>query len=140
MISTLEKHKQSALERIQGEDLPPRLPGYYPYQPLSLTVNICQLVKELEARDENTYDPKSGVKKGVAILKVTEKKRLENDVEKKLLARGKTFATLSVQEKITHLKTSMQELEETYCGEFDVDINKYFKMVGDLDEGLFEVE
>ena len=38
-------------QRKQGEDLPPRLLGYFPYKPMGLRANVTELEKELEARE-----------------------------------------------------------------------------------------
>jgi hypothetical protein len=38
-------------QRKQGEDLPPRLLGYFPYKPMGLKADVTELERELEARN-----------------------------------------------------------------------------------------
>jgi hypothetical protein len=74
-------------QRKQGEDLPPCLLEYFPYQPMELKANVHGLKQELEAR-EISFDRKLTVTPKVKILKEDGPGRLERQVEVKLRTRG----------------------------------------------------
>jgi hypothetical protein len=51
MVRIDEIKPPNARQRKQGEDLLPRLLGYFPYKPMGLKANKTKLEKELEARE-----------------------------------------------------------------------------------------
>jgi hypothetical protein len=74
------------------------------------------------------FDPNDGVQKCGTVLKKNENERFETWIKNQQLSkRGKTFATLSLTEKITWLKETLMEKEETDCVELDADMNKFFR-------------
>jgi hypothetical protein len=80
-MARIDKNKPpNYRQRKQGEDLPPRLLGYFPYKPMGLKANVTELEKELEAR-EIYFDRKLTVTRKVKILKEDEPRRLERQVE-----------------------------------------------------------
>jgi hypothetical protein len=125
-------------QRKQGEDLPPRLLGYFPYKPMGLKANVTELEKELEAR-EISFDRKLTVTRKVKILKEDEPRRLERQVEVELRTRGYEWTGLKLPAKIQLLKQDMEEKEEHAGGEYDIDVLKYFKLVSSsIDQSIFE--
>ena len=139
MLSKIDKNKTNVAMSKRGEDIPPRLLGYFPFNHLRKRVNVNELKKELDCRRVEKWDPSDGPKKGLTILKNVEKKRFEETVEKALLDRGKSFDGLSIVEKLTRLKETMKTNEESTNGEFDVDFSKFFKQQStNLDVTIFE--
>jgi hypothetical protein len=126
-------------QRKRGEDLPPRLLGYFPYKPMGLKANVTELEKELEAR-EISFDRKLTVTRKVKILKEDEPRRLERQVEVELQTRGYEWTGLKLPAKIQLLKQDMEEKEEHAGGEYDIDVLKYFKLVSSssIDQSIFE--
>jgi hypothetical protein len=115
-------------QRKQGDDLPPRLLGYFPYTPIGLKANVTGLKKELEAR-EISFDRRLTVTRKAKILKENKPRRLERQVEDKLRTRGYEWTGLKLPAKIQLLKQDMEDKEEHAGGEYDMDILKYFKLV-----------
>jgi hypothetical protein len=125
-------------QRKQGEDLPPRLLGYFPYKQMGLKANVTELEKELEAR-EISFDRRLTVTQKVKLLKQNEPRRFEGQVEVELRTRGYEWTGLKLASKIQLLKQDMQEKEEHAGGEYDIDIEKYFKLVSSsADQSIFE--
>ena len=126
-------------QRKRGEDLPPRLLGYFPYKPMGFKANVTELEKELEAR-EISFDRKLTVTRKVKILKEDEPRRLERQVEVELQTRGYEWTGLKLPAKIQLLKQDMEEKEEHAGGEYDIDVLKYFKLVSSssIDQSIFE--
>jgi hypothetical protein len=139
MLSKLNRNKTNVAMNKRGEDIPPRLLGYFPYNHLRKRVNVNELAKELTCRSVENWAPSDGPTKGLKLLKAAEKKRFEDTVETALTDRGKPFVGLSLTEKLTRLKEVMQTKEESTNGEFDVDIGKFFKrQATNLDVTIFE--
>jgi hypothetical protein len=140
MMAHIDENKPSnARQRKQGEDLPPRLLGYFPYQPMGRKANMSELEKELEAR-EISFDRRLTVTRKLKILKEKEPLRLEAQVEAELGTRGyQSLAGLKLPAKIQLLRQDMEEKEEHAGGEYDVDITKFFKLVStSVDQSIFE--
>ncbi len=139
MLSKLDNDKTKVAMNKRGEDIPPRLLGYFPYNHLRKRVNVNELKKELDCRGVENWTIKDGPTKGLKILKTIEKKRFEETVEKALTDRGKTFVGLSITEKLTRLDDIMKTNEESTNGEFNVDFGKFFKkQATNLDVTIFE--
>jgi hypothetical protein len=62
------------------------------------------------------------------------------EIDTALEERGSSGKGLvSLTERVTRIKTLMQEREENSSGEFDVDVNKYFKLQSTyLDTSIFD--
>ena len=128
----------NARQRKQGEDLPPRLLGYFPYKPMGLKANKNELEKELEQR-EISFNRQLTVTRKLKILKESEPRRLEEQVEAELRTRGYELTGLKLPAKIQLLRQDMEEKEEHAGGEYDVDIMKFFKLVStSVDQSIFE--
>ncbi len=139
MLSKIDKNKTNVAMSKRGEDIPPQLLGYFPYNHLRKRVNVNELKEELDCCRDNNLDPSDGPTKGLKLLKDLEKKRFKDTVEKALLHRGKTFVGLSIVEKLNRLKETMKTNEESTNGEFDVDFSKFFKRQStNLDVTIFE--
>jgi hypothetical protein len=139
MMSRIDEIKPpNARQRKQGEDLPPRLLGYFPYKPMGLKANMTELEKELDAR-QISFDRQLTVTRKLKILKENEPRRLEAQVEVELQTRGYQFTSLKLSAKIQLLKQDMEEKEEHAGGEYDIDIIKFFKLVSSsVDQSIFE--
>jgi hypothetical protein len=99
-------------------------------------VNTAELEKELKARNI-----KHGVWSGTLLLEESKKKRFESEIKSKLEKQDKTNESLSLQEKVTHLKKALEVNEEAHSGQFDVGIIKFLKPVSTyLDQPIFEVD
>jgi hypothetical protein len=61
-------------------------------------------------------------------------KRFETWIEIEVSRRGKTFTMLSLADKISWVKQTMLEKEECDCGEVDLYISQFFKMMPDHEE------
>jgi hypothetical protein len=139
MLSKLDNDKTNVAMNKRGEDIPPRLLGYFPYNHLGKRVNVNELQKELDCRGVENWTIKGGPTKGLKILKTVEKKRFEETVAKALTDRGKTFVGLSITEKLTRLDDIIKTNEESTNGEFNVDFGKFFKkQAANLDVTIFE--
>ena len=139
MLSKLDDDKTNVAMNKRGEDIPPRLLGYFPYNHLRKRVNVNELKKELDCRGVENWTIKDGPTEGLKILKTVEKKRFEETVEKALTDRGKTLVVLSITEKLTRLDDIMKTNEESTNGEFNVDFGKFFKkQATNLDVIIFE--
>jgi hypothetical protein len=139
MLSKLDNDKTKVAMNKRGEDIPPRLLGYFPYNHLWKRVNVNELKKELGCLGVENWTITDGPTKGLKILKTVEKKRFEETVEKALPDQGKTFVGLSITEKLTRLDDIMKTNEESTNGEFNVDFGKFFKkQATNLDVPIFE--
>jgi hypothetical protein len=139
MLSKLDNDKTNVVMNKRGEDIPPRLLGYFLYNYLRKRINVNELKKELDCRGVENWTIKDGPTKGLKILKTVEKKRFEEIVEKALTDRGKTFVGLSITEKLTRLDDIMKTNEENTNGEFNVDFGKFLKkQATNLDVTIFE--
>jgi hypothetical protein len=139
MLSKLDNNKTNVAMNKRGEDIPPRLLGYFPYNHLWKRINVNELKKELDCRGVENWTIKDEPTKGLKILKTVEKKRFEETVEKALTDQGKTFVGLSITEKLTRLDNIMKTNEESTNNEFNVDFSKFFKkQVTNLDVTIFE--
>jgi hypothetical protein len=139
MLSKLDNDKTNVAMNKRGEDIPPRLLGYFPYHHLRKRVNVNELKEELDCRGVKNWTIKDGPTKGLKISKTVEKKRFEETVEKELTDRGKTFVGLSITKKLTRLDDIMKRNEESTNGEFNVDFGKFFKkQATNLDVTIFE--
>jgi hypothetical protein len=134
-----EIQAQNARQRQRGEDLPPRLLGYFPYRPMGLRANVTSLETELEER-EVTFDRKLGVTKKLDKLKSSEQRRFEDEVDADLRRRGyQSHPGLKLPAKIQLIKQDAKEKEEHAGGEYDVDILKFFKLVStNVDTTIFK--
>jgi hypothetical protein len=134
-----ENQAPNARQRQQGEDLPPRLLGYFLYRRMGLKVNVIQLETELDAR-EVSFDPKLGVTKKLEKLKWSEQLRFEHAVDEDLRRRGyQSHPGLKLPAKIQLIKQDAKEKEEHAGGEYDVDISKFFKLVStNVDKTIFD--
>jgi hypothetical protein len=127
-------------QRKRGEDMPPRLLGYFPYKPIGRTMNMSELDKELRTRNV-AFELTLKVTKKCDLLKQDEARRQEEQVDADLTARGYQFQGLKLPAKLQLVKQDIMEKEESTNGEYDVDITKYFKLVStDVDETIFEDE
>jgi hypothetical protein len=113
---------------LLGEDLPPRLLGYFPYKPMGLKANKTELEIELEAQDI-PFDCQLTVTQKSKLRKANEPRRFEEQVEVKLRTRGYEWTGLKLPAKIQLLKQDMEEKVEHAGEECDIDISKYFKLV-----------
>jgi hypothetical protein len=128
----------NARQRKRGEDMPPRLLGYFPYVPFGRTANIGELEKELNARNV-TFEPTLKVTKKCDLLKKNEVQRFEEQIDAGLTLRGYVFVGLKLAAKLQLLRQDITEKEESTNGEYDIDIAKYFKLLSpDVDETIFE--
>jgi hypothetical protein len=91
---------------------------------------------ELPRNFERSMSTHLRVQKCGVALRMNGSERFEMQIEIKLSQSGKTFAMLSLSEKITWLKGILLEKEECDCGEFDADsiLSKVFKKMSDLHE------
>jgi hypothetical protein len=62
----------------EGEDLPPRLLGYFPYKPMGLKPNKTKLEKELEEQ-EISFDRQLTVSRKLKFLKENEPRRCDEE-------------------------------------------------------------
>jgi hypothetical protein len=142
MMSTYDDDKApNAQEKLTGEDVPPRLLGYFLYSQLGLKANVVHLERELEAR-EVEFDRKLGVRKKLEVLKRSEQRRYEAAVDEDLRRRGyASHPDLKLPAKIELVRQDAKEKEEHVGGEYDVDISKFFKLVStDVDKTIFDVD
>jgi hypothetical protein len=142
MMATFDKPDKQAnvRQRKRGEDIPPRLLGYFPYVPVGRTINMSELDKELRTRNV-AFKLTLKVTKKCDLLKKDEARRKEEQVDANLTAQGYQFHGLKVAAKIQLLRQDIIEKEETMNGEYEVDMTKYSKMLSsDVDETIFEEE
>jgi hypothetical protein len=139
MMTTCDNEKApNAQEKITGEDIPPRLLGYFPYRGLGTKNNRPELVKELRYRNLE-YDDKQGVRILQGILKVAEQLRLERELACELLARGYQSDGMNLSSKIVLLRHDCAEKNESTGGKYSIDFSKFFfKLCPDIDETIFE--
>jgi hypothetical protein len=140
MMSTYDNNRApNAQERLTGEDIPPRLLGYFLYSQLGLKANLTHLERELEAR-EVLFDRKLGVRKKLEVLKLSEQRRFEAVVDADLRSRGyECHPSLKLPAKIELVKQDAKEKEQHVGGEYDVDMSKFFKLVStDVDKTIFD--
>jgi hypothetical protein len=130
MLEMFDKDKNpNADERKSGKNAPPRLLEYLPYGSISRKVNTAEHEKAFRARNSNTFEHKHGVWSGALLLKESEKKRFDSEIESELENRDKTFESLSLQENVTRPKKALEVNEEAHSGQFDVGIIKFFKPI-----------
>ena len=142
MMATFDKpdKQANARQRKRGEDMPPRLLGYFPYVPVGRTINTSELEKELRTRNV-AFELTSKVTKKCDLLKKDEARRKEEQVDADLTARGYQFHSLKLAAKLQLLRQDIMEKEETTDGEYEVDMTRYFKLLSpDVDETIFEEE
>jgi hypothetical protein len=77
MLSKVDNNKTNVAMNKRGEDIPPRLLGYFPYNHLRKRVNVNELKKELDCRGVKNWTIADGPTKGLKILKTDEKKGLK---------------------------------------------------------------
>jgi hypothetical protein len=130
MLATFDMpNKQAnARQRKRGEDMPPRLLGYFPYVPVGRTMNIGELEKELRARNV-TFEPTLKVTKKCDLLKLDEVRRREEELDADLTARGYEFQGLKMPAKLQLVRQDIMEKEDSTNGEYEVDTTKYFKLL-----------
>jgi hypothetical protein len=140
MMNTFSKpdKQPNSRQRKRGEDMPPRLLGYFPYVPFGRTINMSELEKELTSRNV-TFELTLKVTKKCDLLKKDEVRRYEEQVDTDLTSRAYAFEGLKLPAKLQLLRQDIKEKEESTNGEYDIDITKYFKLVSpDVDETIFE--
>jgi hypothetical protein len=119
VMSTCDNDRApNAQEWLTGEDIPPRLLGYFLYSQLGLKANLTHLERELEAR-EVMFDCKLGVCKKLEVLKVSEQRLFEAVVNSDLHRRGCTsHPDLKLPAKIEIVKQDAKEKEQHVWGLF----------------------
>jgi hypothetical protein len=139
MMTTYDREKApNAHEKITGEDIPPRLLGYFPYRALGKNSNKPELFKELDFRNLE-YDNKQGVRNLQGILKEAEQSRLKTELASELLVRGYASDGMKIPSMIVLLKQDCTEKSESTGGKYSVDFTKFFlKLCPHLDETIFE--
>jgi hypothetical protein len=139
MMSTYDNEKTpNAHEKITGEDMPPRLLGYFPYRSMGVKKNKPELMKELGFRNLE-YDEKEGVRNLQGILKEAEQSRIKKELASELLARGFQSDGLKIPSMLVLLRQDCTEKSESMGGKYSVDFTKFFfKLCPDLDETIFE--
>jgi hypothetical protein len=139
MMSSYDNERApNAQEKIRGEDIPPRLLGYFPYRALGMKANRQELLKELTYRNLE-YDHKLGVRLLQGILKAAEQTRLEKELASELLARGYQSEGMKISSKIVLLRQDCAEKSESTGGKYSVNFSKFFcKLCPDVDETIFE--
>jgi hypothetical protein len=79
------------------------------------------------------------VTRKLKFLKENEPRCWEEQVEAELRTRGYELTGLNLPAKIQLLKQDMEEKEEHAGGEYDIDIDKYFKLVSSqVDQSIFQ--
>jgi hypothetical protein len=138
-VSKLDKNKTNVAMNKRGEDIPPWLLGYFPYNHLQKCLNVKELKKELDHHCVKIWVISDGPTKGLKTLKAIQKKRFEEIGEKALTDWGKTIVRLSITRKLNDLKNRMKTNEESTDGDLNVDFNKFFKrQATNLDVTIFE--
>jgi hypothetical protein len=133
-----ETKPPNSRQRKQGEDLPPRLLGNFPFRAIGLKANVIELGKELEAR-EISFDRKITVTRKAKLLNNTNRVAWRGKFEVELRTRGYEWTGLKLPAKIQLLKQDMEDKEEHAGGEYDIDVLKYFKLVStSIDKSIFE--
>jgi hypothetical protein len=142
MMATFDKpdKQANARQRKRGEDMPPRLLGYFPYVPVGRTINMSELDKELQTRNV-AFELTLKVTKKCDLLKKDEARRKEEQVDADLTDRGYQFHGLKLAAKLQLIRQDIMEKVETTNGEYEVDMTKYFKLLSsDVNETIFEEE
>jgi hypothetical protein len=115
MLSKLDNNKTNVDMNKRGEDIPPRLLGYFPYNHLRKRVNVDELKKELDCRGVKNWTIKDGPTKGLKILKTMEKKRFEETEESTNgefnVDFGKFFKKQATNLDVTVLEDSQRDIE-----------------------------
>ena len=138
MLSYDNDRAPNAQEKITGEDIPPRLLGYFPYKAMGTKANKPELVKELTFRHVE-YDNKLGVRSLQGLLKEAEQSRLLKELASDLLARGLPSEGMKLASMLVLLKHDCIEKSEGTGGKYSIDFQKFFlKLCPDLDETIFE--
>jgi hypothetical protein len=108
--------------------------------PVGRTINISELEKELRTRNV-TLEPTLKVTKKCELLKKDEVRRVEEQVDANLTARGYQFHGLKLPAKLQLIRQDVTEKEDSTNGEYDKDTAKYFKLLlPDADKTIFEDE
>jgi hypothetical protein len=130
----------NARQRKRGEDMPPRLLGYFPYVPVGRTINIGELEKK--SRTPNvTFEPTLKVTKKCKLLEKDELRRCEEAVNADLTSRGYEFQGLKMPAKLQLVRQDITEKEDSTNGEYEIDTAKYFKLLWpDVNKTIFEDE
>jgi hypothetical protein len=141
MMATFDKpNKQAnARQRKRGEDMTPRLLGYFPYVPVGRTINMSELDKELRTRNVAFQLTLKVTKKCNLLKKDEEARQKEEQVDAHLTTRGYEFHGLKLAAKVQLIRQDIMEKEETTNGEYEVDMMKYFKLLSsDVNRTIFE--
>jgi hypothetical protein len=142
MMARFDKPDKQAntRQRKRGEDMPPRLLGYFPYVPVGRIINMSELDKELRTRNI-AFKLTLKVTKKWDLLKTDEARWEEEQVDANLTARGYQFHGLKLPAKLQLIRQDIMEKEETINGEYNIDITRYFKLLSlDVGEIIFEEE
>jgi hypothetical protein len=101
MMVTFDKPDKQANARQKkgGEDMPPRLLGYFPYVPLGTTINMSALDKELRTRNV-AFKLTLKVTKKCDLLKKDQARWKEEQVCANLTAQGYQFHGLKLAVKL----------------------------------------
>ncbi len=100
--------------------------------------NKTQLEKELEER-EISFDRKLTLTRKLKFLKENEPRRCEEQFEAELQTEGYELTGLKLRTKIQLLKNDIEEKEEHAGGEYNIEIDKYLKLVSShVDQSIFE--
>jgi hypothetical protein len=139
MMKSYDKQKTpNALEKITGEDIPPRLLGYFPYKAMGMKTNQPELKKELDFRNLH-YDNKQRVRSLQGLLKEAEESRLKEELASDLRDRGLPSEGMQISAMIVLLKHDYADKSESTGGKYSIDFTKFFlKLCPDLDETIFE--
>jgi hypothetical protein len=107
----MPNQQANARQRKRGEDMLPRLLGYFPYVPVGRTINIGELEKELRTRNV-TFEPTLKVTKKCELLKKDELCRCEEAVNADLTSRGFKFQGLKMPAKLQLVRQDITEKED----------------------------
>jgi hypothetical protein len=122
----LAKAKKTGVHR------PPRVLGYYPIRPMGFKVSLTLLHLELDARGVS-YDVSATVTKKRDLLKAHERKRYESEADAKLQELQQVSSDLNtLDRKLKFLQKYETEKDTSFGGQFDIDLNKFFKPLTNL--------
>jgi hypothetical protein len=126
------------LEKITGEDIPPRLLGHFPCRAFGVKANRSELMKELSFRHVQLNN-ELRVRSLQGVLKEAEQSRLTKEVSSESLARGSPSEGLKLASMLVLLNHDCTEKNESTGGKHSVDFTKFFlKLCPDTDETIFE--
>jgi hypothetical protein len=77
MLSKLDNNKMNAAMNKRGEDIPPQLLGYFPYNHLWKHLTVKELKKKLDCRGVESWMMADGPTKGIKIVKMVKNKSLK---------------------------------------------------------------